>query len=1081
MPTPNPQQLSLLADSDEANVRAASLGGGPREPETGGVQTAGLLGKEAVPMIMELLGKWGYPSKIGKGTTAPTSIEERNLPQGVTYEQAQEAQAQRVFDEKGYARWRAKVDERRALAEQEQQDPSGVMKRARQALINQQRGVGGEAGAMPGDQAEAILRETPEARAAAVIEQTDFNFDLMRSGEDVKATIATLGEKLRDPVWAAKRGYQGHGDTLDQAAELLSDEVGFTKKVLKRTVGQTMNASEMTALRVLLQASAEKTNAITKQVLAGDDSAETLIKMRQQMAITSGLYMAAKGTQTEIARALNAMQIPVGVDLPPEYIAQFNREMVDEYGGRDLALKIAKGWQDVYQKKGAAAANGYANRGWAAKTKGAFLEMYLAGMLGWTRSQMRNILGNGLFQVWQLQEEAVAGLLGTAERGLYKAARASDPEQEVPEGVYLGEPVMRMFGWHAAWKDAWIAAWRTLRTETPGDIMSKAEQGAYRQIDAEQQNISHIPYFGQAWDVFGKIIRGPFSALMAADDWFKTGSKRGEMYTRAYRAAKQAEDNGASRSDALDVGTEVVIEPRLLAEETDFRARYDTLTDDLGRFGKLTRILQSTLFGRMLIPFAKAPSNAVRRVAERHPAFFILNPRWMADAIGKNGTVKRQKAMARFALGSASVAVVADLYMNGRITGARPTSQREVDMLPPGWQPYSFVFRDMSDASWLDDDGNVKPMRDQWGIPNGPVRYISYAGVEPVGAMLGVTAAALERMHRTGNPDERDDVATATVLSVLDYFQELPFLHGLSSVIKSIEYDDPSILLEGTLGNLFVAAPVPYSAAVSAVTKAIDPDMAARRPSTSVSPRYDLSTVPETIDGELKLKYFGKQRTDNVASVSALAVEQWQNQIKRVPGFIEQKQEMAINYDVLGRPKEPVRFDTNSYAASWNLFMPFHYQKGRALEEWEKELIRLGMPLSNRRRSFKGIQLSEREYSDLIYVAKNVAYVGLPQKFGGSGRRDGGLQFRDAVQAMLFSRGFAALSLEKKQSKLRNLETQFFEAGMEILQGVTAVGEQMPAPSPDDADYRPEQMPTIPPRPELYELVEELDQVREMQ
>ena len=52
---------------------------------------------------------------------------------------------------------------------------------------------------------------------------------------------------------------------------------------------------------------------------------------------------------------------------------------------------------------------------------------------------------------------------------------------------------------------------------------------------------------------------------------------------------------------------------------------------------------------------------------------------------------------------------------------------------------------------------------------------------------------------------------------------------------------------------------------------------------------------------------------------------------------------------------------------------------------------------------------------------------------------------------------------------------------MEILQGVTAVGEQMPAPSPDDADYRPEQMPTIPPRPELYELVEELDQVREMQ
>ena len=105
---------------------------------------------------------------------------------------------------------------------------------------------------------------------------------------------------------------QPHEVTEDLAANLLADEVGFTKKMLKRGIGETLNAEEMTALRVLLQKASKELDELSGKIASGNYTPEDLIQFRRKMAITAGLYQSAKGAQTEIARAMNSFKIPVG-------------------------------------------------------------------------------------------------------------------------------------------------------------------------------------------------------------------------------------------------------------------------------------------------------------------------------------------------------------------------------------------------------------------------------------------------------------------------------------------------------------------------------------------------------------------------------------------------------------------------------------------------------------------------------------------------------------------------------------------------------------------------------------------------
>ena len=75
----------------------------------------------------------------------------------------------------------------------------------------------------------------------------------------------------------------------------------------------------------------------------------------------------------------------------------------------------------------------------------------------------------------------------------------------------------------------------------------------------------------------------------------------------------------------------VLLDPKFKSDELDNATRYVTMTSDLGDglLGGLTKNIRRGFIGKLLMPFAKAPTNSMLRVAEGHPlinAALLLTP-----------------------------------------------------------------------------------------------------------------------------------------------------------------------------------------------------------------------------------------------------------------------------------------------------------------------------------------------------------------------------------------------------------------------------------------------------------------------
>ena len=93
-------------------------------------------------------------------------------------------------------------------------------------------------------------------------------------------------------------------------------------------------------------------------------------------------------------------------------------------------------------------------------------------------------------------------------------------------------------------------------------------------------------------------------------------------------------------------------------------------------------------------------------------------------------------------------------------------------MLLPGWQPYSLVFR--GEGFPVDEDGDPLPLYNaETGLPNGPLEYISYQGLEPVSAFLGIAASTARHQTMFVDPEDRMNYFTASVAATAEYFRGL--------------------------------------------------------------------------------------------------------------------------------------------------------------------------------------------------------------------------------------------------------------------------------------------------------------------
>ena len=907
---------------------------------------------------------------------------------------------------------------------------------AQKALTADVRGFRAETAVAP----EAITDPVLDALAKRDLEIKslqdggDFNFDYMNTTDDVKATITAVGETLKDQQLAVTRGVISNNTTIEDAAKLAADEVGLTKRLFARKVGDgSLNAAEMVAARDLLVRSATKLATMAESIKTGAATSTDRLAFRRQLAIHAGIQLQLKGAQTEAARALQSFRIPVSGELSAQRMSEEALAALqasgDDSATEALASRILETGR-LTEGQRLQAINALAEKGWGAKSADVVSEAYMVGLLSSPSTQAKNIIGTIGFMAAQLPEEMLAGAWGATIR---KVKGKNAPYNLREDQVYMADAMVRVKGWVDSIGDAFKIASKAYRTEMPTDQMNKLDYnvGAIRWTGDNTGT-----FYARAIDEFGKRARIPFRLLLGADEFFKTVSQRGELYVAAHQRYQAGIRAGETQQAASDEAGMVLLDPRSVSEGLTYKARYDTMTLDTGLLGRVASTIQSVpVLGRIILPFATAPTNDMLRVMERLP-IPIGGKRLYQDLLGQNGPKAQQLALGRWSMGSMTFAYVANLAVEGRVTGALPDDAKERQALPPGWQPYSLVLR--GEGFPVDADGDELPMYDEYGRPNGPLTYVNYAGYGPYSAVVGLAASIPQKLAMARDPEKAQEAATAALGAVANYYKELPMLQGISQIMDFAEgFSVEQIARSPASTATPLGFPNIYSSLQRGIARGMDP--------TRVTPRDDVEyyTIADVEaghasgdplftnpNGNISYRLVGSAKSDAGQQMretwTALRAYQQQDSM-----FADERDLNAIQYDTLGNAigAEDVSFAARPGLALWNLTTGAIVKPGRELTAAESEMMRLakdvgGWPITNPD-TIGGVKLGAGAKSDLTRIAKNEVTLNLY----GLGFAD----FRGSLEQLIFTPEYSMMSDTGKRTMVRNLNSKFVDAGVETL------------------------------------------------
>ena len=1035
------REVKQLASLSEILRRGTKLYGGAAAGRAKGAKTATDAGpgSPAIDARPRVAAEGNLmPRDLGMTQTQDAAAKDVLTPAGVEKFKGQ-GRAETDLSPAGQAEAQLLQDAEDAAELTADQKLEAVVGEATKGLRNDAQGfriTEDSAGMASQEQADEILQGEAlgNAYAKSIDEGAPFNFDNIQTSDDVKSIIQSVSDSLSEEQIAATRGKIGNLETRATAQEMLTDELGVTRKVLKRQVGTTFaNAADATAARMLLADSAKKLADLARQVANGQGGDATMLAFRRQLAIHNGIQLQIKGMQTEAARLLQSFQIPVTDGMTDAQAAALRLDVIDASGG-DRALRQAAQGLVAAAREGSGTFNQAAQSGIISRGREGLEMLYINGLLSNPRTNLKNIFGNALFMLYQLPEEFLAGFYGIGERGVRRAVGA---DIDFRNQVFIADPLARMAGWTRSMGDAWSAAGIAFRTMEPGDLRSKIDTNAYRNIGSPETA------FGRALTHLYRAANLPTRMLLAGDEFFKVISQNGELHVQAHRQMQAAKAAGMSIDDAVDEGLMVMLNPRGNQDGLDYKSQYDTLTSDLGKFGQAGSALQNTLVGRYLMPFMTAPTNDVLRTIERNPLFAAFMPGTYRNLFGKN-SAKRQETLGRLTLGSATMYFVGQYAAAGQITGGRPTDKKVREKLPKGWQPYSFVFR--GEGFPVDEDGDPLPVFDRYGRPNGPLTYVSYAGLGPVTSTVGITANAINFMSYARSPEQRQNIASAAVFAGTDYFKELPFLQGMSNVFLALQRQDATYLFSGPLGsmNLVPGIPNPLSAAMRAGERVTDPRL------TKVNTPFEVYTeadviadtddgiIPKGPDGGYDFRRVGLAKGD-LGDQAFRAIVTGYGQMIATNLLAEGGDAEIEQYDSLGRRiDDGPSFEEAPMLRLYNAISPMMLSYSDEIGEVERELIRLDWPLPTTPKSYKNVELTVKAQSYLVWYAKgreDQRPEGLPEEAMPvivkiDGRRQ---TFMEALERRMARREYRKADRGRRRSMIQSLNEEFMEEAFKEL------------------------------------------------
>tara|TARA_R100001509_G_scaffold54264_2_gene29725 strand:+ start:5507 stop:8776 length:3270 start_codon:yes stop_codon:yes gene_type:complete len=762
----------------------------------------------------------------------------------------------------------------------------------------------------------------------------DYNFKRFDTTDAINKGIDATSKLLKKKIDQQKRGELSFNAIKELAATL-----NIREDLLQAGIGSTFNAEQLLASRHLLVRSAKHLDKLKDKVLAefsrvGEKNinkidSKILVEFKAHLHRHSAIQFKLKGLQTEAARALAQFRIPVdGYELLDE--RKLSNYILESGGVKEL-VQVAQ----YIDKLDGQHQKSYFVEGFGTWFKKSYGELYQASLMSSPASLERNFFGQLVMNIIRSADSASAA---TAGKILDKpitwlfGSKSSDK-------VYFTESILDIYNFVATFPHALAQGWKaarnnkqefvgyseyTKRTGKIGDsdrIQSSAwRKEAFANPDSLTAKIIHY---------FGNLGLYAFRVTMFGDEVGKASIYQMEKRKQSYKEALQVIENGGSYDDAArGLDAQISSPDAKLLQTLEEQVKEGTFVADLGTIGQfIQRMRNDATFknipaGKVLVPFLKTVINIQKEIMKRGPQAVFLKE--VKDDLAAGGR-KRQIALGKIATGSMMMFYFKNLALEGRITGAGPADPklRKQLMEDKKWQPFSIKVGD---------------------------KWVSYAGLEPIGGLMGMAATMTENLAMYN----ADDAETSNMLLYLammpfKYVGELPFMDTFANLVSVLDEvrENPNSdkagesitrFMGGISQNMVAGVtpiPMPFSGALRQINNYHEgkPDV-----------QFDPSLPPMLRHFDFLYRKF----------------------ISKMPGSaFENPDKIAMQRNIWGEELK--------YSGSWTSWIFPYWTSPENFDPVTEQLYNLAT--SSKRASItmpqkkvSGIKLNDREYNDLLYM-----------------------------------------------------------------------------------------------------------------
>lgn len=892
----------------------------------------------------------------------------------------------------------------------------GIVREAEKAAREAAEGIPGGAARVPGERVEPTMQpepvkqgdellipeateETVEAVGAAVGARREareagalpakppeeaFNTTRMEGNvaDIVRGTADALGIKTERVTF----------DEIKSKADELGIDARFVNQLITEGGEMVGNATNVYRAMSVLEESSKVLDDMFTKVNSGQATEADYLKLRQQITFHGLIQKSVKGIQSETARALAIMRVPRNSN------GAVIRQILDEGGGVNSLQTLAR----AYMRSGltTAAKNRMLEKTMTSAVTDLWFATWINGLLSSPVTHAKNIIGNAAFGMYRVPETMIASMFSRMPEALRVGRESINPfsprfYKTIPysaeEMIAFGDVISSIESTSYTFKNAFKRASKAFKENAPQDGLTKVElEGRYeRDITADLFGMNPDTHVAKAVNLYGKVITAPGRMLMTEDEWFKSvffdNSFRMQVNARVRNVYRQSMEMGDTEASALakaemEARDLYTSPPDDMVQTALDAGRRGTFTMDLPPSWKRLEHTIQTPALKMFIPFFRTPTNIMFEVIERTP-FAPLSSRFRQDMA--QGGPARDLALAKVTMGSMFLYGTTELAANGYIIGSGPGRRADKEAFRrAGGQPYSIV---LPRERFNDDQIQRLSSVGKLSLSDDKI-YMSFNGLEPVGALLAIGADYASFAAYSQNAEDTSAVFGGAVYGMYNYMRDQPFLQGASEILallggvwdNEVNPEDFTNGITKQIGSFAIGGSPAgaYSSFVASLERYLDPEMT------------DTSIKGLGMDAGIAGFY-----------------ESFLRYRSRIPEF---------NDDLPPRLNLWGDVDISGRGSPDELILPTRVSPGQ-FSEIDNELFQLGSPISMPSRAVDGVEITGVQYNQLLTIYSKE------------------LNAKEELTNLIYTPGYALLRDGIKQAQLRKVHDRVMGIARDIL------------------------------------------------